>query len=94
MKLIDKEKALKIAESYGTTNGTTVGRHSGVADIIHYELAKLPTIEAVSVKHGKWLDTRNISYSARCNVCGRYATDITPYCPNCGAKMDGGGENG
>lgn len=49
--------------------------------------------ETETVKHGKWLDTRNISYSARCSECGRYATDITPYCPNCGAKMDGGNKD-
>lgn len=34
----------------------------------------------------------------KCSECGHYGydeDDITPYCPNCGAKMDeGGGENG
>ena len=54
MRLIDADKALKIAASYGTTHGTILGRHSGVADIIHYEIAKLPTIKAEPVKHGKW----------------------------------------
>ncbi|MDE6519691.1 MAG: zinc-ribbon domain-containing protein, partial [Ruminococcus sp.] len=29
----------------------------------------------------------------RCSECGRYATDMTPYCPYCGAKMDGDNEN-
>ncbi len=57
-------------------------------------IAIAKTIEVEPVKHGKWLDTRNISYSARCSECGRYATDMTPYCPYCGAKMDGGNEIG
>lgn len=54
MRLIDADKALKIAESYGTTHGTTLGRHSGVADTIYDEIAKLPTIEAQPVRHGVW----------------------------------------
>ncbi len=51
MILIDREKALKIVESLGTTHGTTIGRHSGTADIIYDKIAKLPTIDAEPVKH-------------------------------------------
>ena len=113
MRLIDADKALKIAESYGTTHGTTLGRHSGVADIIHYEIAKLPTIKAEPVKHGKWSLLKKTAtwktifpYQCEisCSVCG-YGTiacdeqskndwlvDMN-FCPNCGAKMDGGNEN-
>ena len=58
------------------------------------------TIEAESVKHGEWLDTM-------CSNCQKVALleeldgDIgritvyaySNYCPNCGAKMDGGNNN-
>lgn len=39
------------------------------------------------VKHGKWINEET------CSVCGEsvlYDTDLCNYCPNCGAKMDGG----
>ena len=52
-----------------------------------------PTVDAAEVVHGRWV----MGFSVRCSVCNGYAlTDedndpwITPYCPNCGAKMDGG----
>jgi hypothetical protein len=42
---------------------------------------------------GRWV----MGFSVHCSVCNGYAlTDedhdpwLTPYCPNCGAKMDGG----
>ena len=49
-------------------------------------LDESPTIDAVPVVHGKW-DRTTSDYE--CSVC-QYPMDyITPYCPNCGAKMDG-----
>lgn len=58
-----------------------------------------PTIDAVPVRHGKWLhpeedDEDYGSVSCSCSVCGwkfyLYEDDIdgTPYCPMCGAKME------
>ncbi len=92
MRLIDKEKALKIAEDYGTMHGTTIGRHSGIADIIHYELAGLPTIEAEPVKHGKWefIVTHNgctDDYDCKCSECSKSGVPSDRYCSYCGAKM-------
>lgn len=98
MRLIDFDKALKIAERYGTAHGTTIGRHSGVADVIHYELSHLPVIKAEPVRHGKWND---VCCAVKCSKCHEeYSDEIflmrgnINYCPNCGAKMDGGISNG
>ena len=43
----------------------------------------LPTIDPV--KHGRWV-------CGCCDQCGYilHSTGLTNYCPNCGAKMDGG----
>ena len=59
-------------------------------------LVKLPRVDAVEVVHG-WLD------DGECTACGfdirdmidgesdfrNWVWDGVPYCPNCGAKMDG-----
>ena len=57
-----------------------------------------PTVDAVEVVHGRWIDTDyKPDIYCKCSVCGRrvYAYDDGyNYCPNCGAKMDGGNEDG
>lgn len=57
----------------------------------------LPSADVAPVRHGRWsLDTAHTeeiyAHPVKCSVCGRtevlgYET-LTPYCPNCGAKMD------
>ena len=56
-----------------------------------------PTVDAVPVRHGKWLyDNQFHWYRASCNQCGYYrVTDIKAdgwnewrFCPMCGARMD------
>lgn len=66
----------------------------------HIEIiSNLPTVEAEPTKHGCWknvnislVDPDGVSRYGRdgyqCSVCGAETTDITPYCPNCGARMD------
>lgn len=62
-----------------------------------------PTIEAEPVKHGRWVPIEYDGYADgnpvwdlwECSECQEeHSGDedtLTPYCPNCGAKMDGGG---
>ena len=56
-----------------------------------------PTADVVEVKHGEW--KQGVPYV--CSICGKPAPDekntseryscwTSPYCPHCGAKMDGG----
>lgn len=52
-------------------------------------LKNIPAADAVLVVHGYW---KHFSRSDDCSECG-YSTgkyeSPSPYCPNCGAKMDG-----
>ena len=68
------------------------GYERGATETANIVLGMIP-VDAVEVVHGWWI----MGFSVRCSVCNGYAlTDedndpwITPYCPNCGAKMDGG----
>jgi hypothetical protein len=60
-----------------------------------------PTADVVEVKHGEWVEKDCITESNRgrtihyvtnkCSVCGKWnGRHKSNYCPNCGAKMDGG----
>lgn len=51
----------------------------------------------VEVKHGEWMRPTTvggitIAGLPHCSVCGVVPCDEGKYCPNCGAKMDGGAE--
>ena len=57
-----------------------------------------PSVDAVEVVHGKWVWKPYNERVSRliCSVCKREdgACEEYTYCPNCGAKMDGGNEDG
>ena len=56
-----------------------------------------PTVDAVEVVHGRWVfGTANHREYMKCSVClkSQTPTGVFTYCPNCGAKMDGGNEDG
>lgn len=65
------------------------------------DIFKEPTIDAEPIKHGRWLShfeyckLHNYSPSGTsvhfwCSRCESAAKEKTLYCPNCGARMDGG----
>lgn len=74
------------------------------ADAYEYpgDLIHMPTIDAVPVVHGRWqrfvVDRRHQIEGDECSVCGfKYGglgIESFRYCPNCGAKMDGGAADG
>ena len=52
-----------------------------------------PNIDAVPVVHGRWVFDRPNHY--KCSVCDAMWSGVArfmKFCPNCGAKMDGGAE--
>ena len=44
-------------------------------------------------KHGHWKQTGMHFLPYQCSACKSNEEGRTNYCPNCGAKMDGGNEN-
>ena len=57
-------------------------------------LNSIPTAKVAEVRHGRWVNTnKEIEQMCKCSECGypvSYFWSRTPYCPNCGARMDGG----
>lgn len=49
-----------------------------------------PAADVRPERHGLWLDSESpLTSSCKCSLCICYFESETPYCPNCGAKMDG-----
>lgn len=59
-----------------------------------------PTIEAEPVVHGEWIMRGGKRYCSACQQRACVTRDMddfwytvgTPFCPNCGAKVDGGSD--
>lgn len=64
-----------------------------------------PEEDVAPVVHGEWVEESNEAYSDACEAyitwttylcskCGNEIMKAFNFCPNCGAKMDGGNDNG
>lgn len=84
---IKRETAVKIAKKYDLTSGFVLRRHTGIADCIAREINSIHAADVAPVVHGKWIKGPSNPYCSECFVECR---DETPFCPNCGAMMDGG----
>ena len=54
----------------------------------------LPSADVVPVRHGKWThkpDVYGVVYCSECNY--ELHANSTSFCPNCGARMNGGKED-
>lgn len=67
-----------------------------------YALRNVPAADVAPVVHGRWIGAPLCGNdNCRCSVCGSWhnihanlhGEIMQKYCPNCGAKMDGGNEN-
>lgn len=63
-------------------------------------LYELPAADVAPVVHGRWSDAgfgelpKHAPYGWACSVCGGISfNNEYIYCPNCGAKMDGGADH-
>ena len=66
---------------------------TGAVETAFEELYSLPAADVAPVRHGRW--TRIDYHDARCSECGHktyYPDRISLYCPECGARMDGGAD--
>lgn len=102
MELIDRQALVKqMKETYCTDcenyNGIKC-RACWIDDAIG-TVDDAPAVDAAPVVHGRWVkrtaivfDDEMVGY--RCSECKTTWDAETDYCPHCGAKMDGGAEDG
>ena len=86
------EQVLNAEEFFDTDNAKA---QSDLALWFEERISELPKADVVEVRHGHWIRYDDLVVSCECSVCGEkfnlYEDDVFgyPYCPNCGAKMDG-----
>ena len=98
---IERERAIQkvknvIATEWFRGNYEAIGPLQRVVDV---QLGRMTAADVAPVVHGKWLKPEYEYHVGICSLCGcvplKPAFRSTPYnyCPNCGAKMDGGGDS-
>jgi rubrerythrin len=77
-----------------------IGQDKNFIKAVEQVLEDIPTADVVEVKHGRWekrtfiVFDNEIKDSYHCTECNTTWDTETNYCPNCGAKMDGGKGDG
>lgn len=97
MRLIDMDVAIRAAVEY-------IEDWNRMQSMYHRrklteKFMALPTVDTIPVVHGRWIDIDSETYTwkIRCSKCGHERSmmstgQIYPmYCENCGARMDGDG---
>ena len=88
------EECQKAFEEFGGESGIYADAYNDLAEDFH----SIPAADVAPVVHGRWEytpQTFNTLGQIRCPFCAWWSLDqsidgIYKYCPNCGAKMDGG----
>lgn len=68
---------------------------NGIETVMEYA-ENLPAADVEPVRHGRWNIQDGTKTRRVCSVCGFDGPEYDKfygYCPNCGAKMNGGAEN-
>ena len=95
MRLIDADDLRKELKDYvfPITENNLMGAADAYYRTVHL-IDNAPTIDAQPVVHGKWI--YKYMRHSECSNCGELRNVYTQicwnYCPNCGAKMDGGAD--
>ena len=96
--LIDANELLKLYDM-----GEELEEYAGVLSVpipvIRQNIKDMPTVDAVEVVHGRWVRKAHdgafgVFHLWHCSVCDTIRARQDPYCGECGAKMDGGADNG
>ena len=92
---IDKAVALSIREPsksnrYYQTDNLDDAYEQGWDEALSY-IEKIPSANVAPVVHGRWImHDDEFGLTCECSACHIETMGDGNYCPNCGAKMDGG----
>lgn len=90
MALIEREDAIKAALDWKVKPDDEV--FAAIKTAITSNLEQVAAVDAAPVVHGRWIDKNEegVYGAAYCSICDfELRIDDMPYCPMCGARMDG-----
>lgn len=104
MRLIDADVAVENIEEWLNSVGTAlIGKGLSYTGELMGCIEDAPTIDAVPVRHGHWIDTGFVNSTGKIFLCSECNHNHNPnkkdvaagrveerpkHCPGCGAKMD------
>ena len=96
MRLIDADAFIQMMEEKCDPESTL---DPWVLSVCRGGVKMMPTVDAVKVVHGRWIDidTETYTWKIRCGRCGHERSMMSTgktypmYCENCDARMDGKG---
>ena len=59
-------------------------------DNVDKRVVKIPAADVEPVRHGHWKSSKYDAINVRCSECDHVSGAFWNFCPNCGARMDGG----
>lgn len=84
------EECQKAFEEFGGESGIYADAYNDLAE----DFYRIPAADVAPVVHARWdEDGSGIIICPKCNRGYNLVPQFTHYCPNCGAKMDGGDGN-
>lgn len=88
---------LAMAAADGKREINLVYKRQELCKAVESVFRDMPASDVAEVVHGKWAsEAIGGVYGPVCSVCGYYIPGIrfwnAPYCPKCGARMDGGND--
>lgn len=92
MRLIDADALLDCIPYCDANCTSKISKVGAIADMVML-ISEAPTIEAEPVVHGRWAEDLEDIICSECGCSWNLIDNCTEtfnYCPNCGAKMDGG----
>ena len=104
---IEREALLERVRAHLTQDWKTIGKkqfsegyYLGLSEA-EIMVAQAPTAEVEPVRRGEWKikwdaekDPKRYFVRLVCSACGLITGLKSNFCPNCGARMDGGADNG
>ena len=88
---ISRQAAIDKFEPWLKVEGYSEGERNMLKAIL-YELRLMPTADVAPVVHGRWKRVGDTAWE--CSACGCISCCNGTYCPDCGASMMEGAEDG
>lgn len=91
---IDANALYEDVSRMGLTNGSALGRHSGMADAIAQMIQDAPTIDPESLRgHARWVKDENVNIIT-VDAYGNTFESPAVYCENCNTALSEADFNG